>query len=232
MNDRIDNTVTEGGVSIDRLVIQHDVYYAVQPPVNGLNDETIVVVAAHGYGQSCKGFIRNFAQWGEENVLVVAPQGPNQFYWQDTGKVGFAWMTSYGRENTIPRLMEYMGRLLDVVRDKYVLNPDRIFTLGFSQGTAMAFRLAASGVVPVRGVIACGGDLPPDVAERLDAVEKFPSLLVHGKEDPAMSFEKCVEGEKILREHGYKVNTFYFDGYHDLPDDHAEVSLQWMQDQL
>ena len=214
--------------SVERLHIEHSVYYAVQPPAERSEEPPALLIAAHGYGQSCKGFIRTFEALRKRNWLVVAPQGPNQFYW-DRGKVGFTWMTSYGRENTIEDLMNYMRRLVDVIAKSNTFDENRVFSLGFSQGSALAFRFAAAGILPVRGVVACGGDLPPDVAARLGDLTPFPALIVHGKEDPAMSFEKAREGEQQLRDAGFPVDTDYFTGGHELPPEVVERIVTWME---
>lgn len=214
--------------SVERLHIEHSVYYSVQTPAEKTAEAPSLLIAAHGYGQSCKGFIRTFEPLRTRNWLVVAPQGPNQFYW-DQGKVGFSWMTSYGRENTIDDLMNYMRRLVDAVGKVHAFDENRVFVLGFSQGSALAFRFAAEGILPVRGVAACGGDLPPDVAARLGDLQPFPTLIVHGKEDPAMSFDKAREGEQQLRDAGFSVDTDYFDGGHELPPEVVERIVAWME---
>ncbi|MEX2015877.1 MAG: alpha/beta fold hydrolase [Candidatus Hydrogenedentales bacterium] len=213
--------------TVERLHIEHSVYYALQPPAEQVKEPPALLIAAHGYGQSCKNFIRAFESLRDGNWLVVAPQGPNQFYW-DQGKVGFSWMTSYGRENTIEDLMNYMRRLVEAVGKKHPFDERRVFALGFSQGSALAFRFGAAGIVPIRGVVACGGDLPPDVAARLSELKPFPALIVHGKDDQAMSFEKAREGEQQLRDHNFPVDTDYFDGGHELPPEVVARIVKWM----
>jgi phospholipase/carboxylesterase len=228
MNDEA--AVAPDTAVIEELTIDWKAYFAVQTPSTSSETPPALLIAAHGYGQSCKNFIRSFASLREKNYLVVAPQGPNQFYWQESGKVGFCWMTRYMRLNTIDLLMQYMARLIETLRVKWPFDEDRVFILGFSQGSALAFRLGASGIVKPRGVIACGGDLPPDVAERLDSIAKFPVLIVHGVNDSSMSFAKAREGEDILRKHGFAVDTRYFDGGHDLTEEQIQRILAWMDE--
>lgn len=230
MNDldppKTPNTQT---AQVHRLKIDHSVYYAVQEPAITHSTPPALIIAAHGYGQSCKNFIRKFQPWCAQNVLVAAPQGPSQLYWEHSPpKIGFSWMTSYMRENTVEDLMAYMTRLFDDLRERYSFDPNRVFILGFSQGSALAFRLGASGIVKPAGVIACGGDLPPDVAQRLPEIEPFPALLVHGKDDPFMSYAKAREGEQILRDHQFPVDTLYFDGGHDMPPETVAHILDWI----
>ena len=82
---------------------------------------------------------------------------------------------------------------------------------------------------PMKSVdIACGGDLPPDVAERLPEIAPFPALVVHGKDDPFMSYAKAREGEQILRDHQFPVDTLYFDGGHDIPPETVAHIFDWI----
>ena len=229
MNDA--NPPRNQGAQIHRLKIEHSVYYAVQEPVDKHDAPPALIIAAHGYGQACKSFIRRFRPWCAHNVLVAVPQGPSQFYWKHDNppRVGFSWMTSYMRENTIEELMAYMTRLLEDLAECYTFDKNRMFTLGFSQGSALAFRLAASDILKPAGAIACGGDLPPDVADRLSELDPFPVLLVHGKEDKSMSYERAREGEQMLRDHDFPVDTLYFDGEHDLPPEMFGPMMEWMK---
>ncbi len=134
------------------------------------------------------------------------------------------------REYTIRDNLAYMARLVEVIQREFRYDPQRVFLLGFSQGSAMAYRLAASGLIPHTGVIACGGDLPPDVEDRLDDLGPFPVLVVHGKRDASMSFDKAVEGERALRAHGWPVDTHYFDGEHELPEPAVDMIAQWVEE--
>ena len=219
-------------LTINRIKIEYSAYYAAQEPAVAAAEPPSLLIGAHGYGQSCKSFMRDWTPLRDHNYVMIAPQGPNQFYWQQSPpKIGFTWMTSYMRLNTIEDLMGYMARLMDELPRQFTYNPRRVFSLGFSQGSALAFRFGASDITRPAGIIACGGDLPPDVAERLDDVPKVPVLIVHGTNDPAMSYEKAREGEQILRDHGWSVDTQYFEGGHDLPEEQVRAIIAWMDRQ-
>ena len=81
----------------------------------------------------------------------------------------------------------------------------------------MAYRTWAHSSLPVRGVIACGGDLPPDIVEQLDALPPIQILLVHGRQDEEVSPEKAQEALKYLRARGLKSELFDFEGGHVVP---------------
>lgn len=227
---KVERVLDEGAVGIHRLPIAWSAYFAVQAPAVENDAAPSLLIACHGYAQSCKGFIKNFAGLREKNWLVVAPQGPSQLYWEN-GKVGFSWMTRYMREHTIRDNVAYMGRLMEAVRAQFRFDERRVFCLGFSQGSAMAHRLGASGLVRPAGVVQWGGDLPPDVAARLGEMMPYPMLLVHGRGDAQMSFEKAAEGEGQLRAAGWPVETHYFEGAHDLPEHVVADAVAWMERQ-
>ncbi|PCJ63793.1 MAG: hypothetical protein COA73_05020 [Candidatus Hydrogenedentota bacterium] len=224
----LEQVAGEDGDYVGRLVVPYSAYCAIKTPAPGEGSELpALLLAFHGYGQSCKGFIKHFAEWPDRNFLVAAPQGVNQFYWNN-GRPGFTWMTSHMRDYTIQDNMAYMAQLIETLKEQHPFDPNRVFLLGFSQGVAMAFRLAASGIVSPRGVIACGGDLPPDVEEGLKDLAKFPALVVHGEQDKVVSIEKSVACHQALSDHGFNVSKQTFEGGHEIPPEIVESIYTWI----
>ena len=85
-------------------------YYVVQAPDRGIDSETRVLIVLHGWAQNARSFLRRFVGLRESNVLVVAPQGPHQFYLDlETRKVGFSWLTVYDRRSEGRRVGEECG---------------------------------------------------------------------------------------------------------------------------
>ena len=127
--------------------------------------------------------------------------------------------------------MTYMRTLFEKLRANYEFDPERIFTLGFSQGTPVAYRVGASDIAKVRGVIACAGRLPEDVIRRMGTFDEFPVLIVHGRGDESVPMSDAKEAEAVLNESGFEVQTHYFDGYHDLPPDEVDAIVKWIEAQ-
>lgn len=210
--------------------VPRSVYYGVLEPKP---EESVpgLLIAFHGYGQSANSFLAPLSVASERNWLVVAPQGPNMFYWQQEGSaaVGFTWLTRYQRENSLHDNQVYLTELVDRVRREYTFDERRVFALGFSQGCAMAFRFAASGAVRIRGLIACAGDLPADVEESLGQLEAFPVRIAHGREDAVVPIDKAEHAESALKQAGFPVTTDYFDAGHELPAESIEAALNWIE---
>jgi phospholipase/carboxylesterase len=227
MSDEVSRT---DSTAIMRMPVQTSSYHAVQVPVShwDTTPPPTLLLAMHGYGQACKNFIRTFSPFAEQNILVVAPQGLHQFYWSNH-RPAFSWMTSFEREQTITDNLAYMAQLYDTLQEEYTFDPERVFLLGFSQGVAMAFRFATAGHITPRGVIACGGDLPPDVADRIEEVTPFPAMVMHGTEDTIVPIEKSEACVEVLEQHQFPVETHFFEGTHEIPDAQVEAIGQWIK---
>ena len=211
-----------------RLSITLSVYYSLLQP-EGASPPDTVLMALHGFGQRCDHFIQLFEPLRTKDILVVAPQAPHPFYLKMNPKtVGFTWLTQYERDQAIRDFIGYMDRLLEELQRSEKIRPHRLFFLGFSQGVSMAYRYAVHGRYPVSGLIACGADLPPDVAERLPHIQPFPVLLIHGLEDAVVPLSKCLEAERILTRYRYPVETFHFQGGHKIPGEGIALIGRWI----
>lgn len=216
--------------TLEQLVIDFSVDYALQPPVTAAEVLPSLLVCLHGYGQSCERFARVFAGLRQRNILLVVPQAPSQFYVKMVPKiVGFSWLTRHERDRSIGDFIGYMRRLLQTVAERHPFDPARVFWLGFSQGVSMAYRFAVSGETVPGGVIACGADLPPDVYEKLAGAPRFPVFIAHGTEDTVVPLARALEAEKMLQARGFAVDKFFFPGGHEIPPESVERIGSWIE---
>jgi predicted esterase len=165
-----------------KMQISHTVYYSVQVPEQKGPRPLLIVL--HGFGQVASQFIKVFEPLARKGVLVAAPQGAHQLYTNlKERRVGFSWLTKYERDRSVLDFVAYMEQFYKLLQETCEVDPERVFMLGFSQGVSMAYRTWAHSSLPVRGVIACGGDLPPDMIELLKGLPPIQILLVHGRQD-------------------------------------------------
>ncbi len=216
-------------IEVESLQVPITAYYAVSRPTAEYPVPPALVVALHGWGQNCKKMLRELAPLGERNIVVAAPQAPHPFYLDmGAGKVGFNWLTRYERDRAVADNNTFISRLLDELRKKAPYDERRVFLLGFSQGCSMAWRFSVSGNYPVAGMIACGADLPADVAEKLPLPQQFPTLFVHGTDDPIVSVSKMHEARGILAEKGAPFTVHEFEGEHGIPANVAREIGAWI----
>jgi predicted esterase len=214
---------------LEVVQVRTSAYYALQLPEAGVSPETAVLVVLHGWGQNARSFIRKFTALRKHSVLVVAPQAPHQFYLNmETRKVGFGWMTAFDRDRGISNVVARIDAILDSVEVEHRMGAIRPCLLGFSQGVSIAWRYAIHGGRNVSGLVACGGDLPPDVEQALPNRKPVPTMLVHGRQDAIVPWSKAQSAESVLRGHAYPIEVNYFDGGHDLPSGLIERLPGWV----
>ena len=214
------------------FTIDFTVYYTVQPPADPSDTPPTLILVVHGWGQNARSYMRNFKALQQGNYLVVAPQGPHQFY-LDPGikKVGFNWLSAYEKENSINDINHYFHKLIQHVGEEHPFNPQRIFLLGFSQGVSMASRFAVSGLVQPTGLICCGADLAPDVAEKLPQTTPYPVYLAHGKDDELIPRSKLEEAEAGYKAHGFSYEVDDYDGGHEITPELMHRIQAWIDKQ-
>ena len=91
-----------------------------------------------------------------------------------------------------------------------------LFT-GFSQGVATAFRGACASGRRVAGVVAVGGDIPPELSA--EALARLPAvLLARGERDDIYTLQKWNADQARLRAAGVPHRAVGFDGGHEWHD--------------
>lgn len=137
--------------------------YLVLPPATG--DAKLVLAGFHGYAESAETQMERLRRvGGSDRCVTVSIQGLNRFYERRTDSVIAGWMTRQDRELAIADNIAYVESVLEAVSREFSPRLPVLFT-GFSQGVAMAFRAGAAARRAVAGVVAVGGDIPPELDE-------------------------------------------------------------------
>ena len=171
-----------------------------------------LLVGFHGYAELAEVALERLrAIPGSDRWTLVSIQGLNRFYQRRNNEVIAGWMTRQDRELAIADNLQYVSRVLDAVTREWSPSPRIVFS-GFSQGVAMAFRAAAAR--PVFGVIAAGGDVPPEISrDRLAPMGSV--LLCRGEADEWYTAEKFAADRQRLNDAGVAVTAIQFDGGHE-----------------
>ena len=207
------------------------------------------VIAFHGYGQNADDILRDVRRIpGIERWNVASVQALNRFYTRDEGVVA-SWMTRQDRELVIEDNLAYVDTAIDrVIADlpsslQASKSPSlqgsqapRLVLAGFSQGAAMAYRAGFLGRHRPAGIIALGGDVPPEVVARLPRrsspgrVEEGPRVLVGaGKNDRWYTADKVDHDVAFLRSCGVDHEVVRFDGGHEWNEAFCVAVGNWLQ---
>ena len=147
---------------------------------------------------------------GDRPWLAVSVQALNRFYNRSNNTIVASWMTREDRELAIADNIRYVGAVIADVRTTQPAN-DRLVYVGFSQGTAMAYRAAAFGP-RADGLIVLAGDVPPDVAPR--AAWLPPVLMGRGASDQWYTEEMASADRQVLEQAGSRFENFVFEAGH------------------
>jgi poly(3-hydroxybutyrate) depolymerase len=186
--------------------------YLVSPPATA--GPAPLVVGFHGYAEAAEAQLARLrAIPGAERWMIASVQALHRFYRVRTDEVVAGWMTRQDRDLAIADNIAYVSAVVDALADEFPVNPTLVFA-GFSQGVSMAFRAAASSTRPVAGVMACGGDVPPE----LDAASlgRVPAALIgRGVRDEFYTSAQLASDMARLRDAAVDLAPLEFEGGHE-----------------
>ena len=168
----------------------------------------------HGYAEAAEIHLARLRLTPRaDRWTIVSIQGLHRFYQRRTGEVIASWMTRQDRELAMADNRAYVAAVISA-EWRAQRCAGGVVLAGFSQGVAMAFRAVDAIAEPVLGVIAVGGDVPPELDRvRLAAIGRV--LLMRGARDPVYTPDKWRHDQHRLREAGVTVIDVEFDGGHE-----------------
>jgi len=204
-------------MTVERSILTslHGRYLVDVPEVSG---PFPVLAGFHGYAEDALTQLERMrAVPGSNRWLVVAIQGLHRFYRRRTREVIASWMTQQDRELMIADNVNYVSAVFEAISREWGLSGPVVLA-GFSQGVATAFRFACRVKKPVSGLVALGGDVPPELDRQVLA--QIPSVLIgRGDRDEWYTAEKRSHDESRLTAAGVQLETCRFAGGHEwLPE--------------
>jgi len=177
-----------------------------------------LLVGFHGYGENAEAHLAQLMKIPHiDRWTLVSVQALHPFYSGRTQQIVASWMTSQDRELAIADNKAYVRGVVAAFP-----TPRALVFEGFSQGTAMAYR-AASDHSRAAGLIALGGDVPPEITSSLP-----PVLVGRGMRDdwyPQEKFEKDLKFLKTVT----SVSSLVIDGGHEWTDDFRAAAAEFLQ---
>lgn len=173
-----------------------------------------LVVAFHGYGMGASGMLEEVdAIPGIDSWTVVSVQGLHRFYDSRSREVVASWMTRQDRDLAIADNIAFVGEVVGRVLESSGVSEPLVY-LGFSQGTAMAYRAAAGIDHRCQGVVALGGDVPPELADR--GLTSCPRVMIgRGLADEWYGEDKVEADQQLLTTLGWDAEVVRFAGGHE-----------------
>jgi predicted esterase len=202
-------------------------HYLIEPPASP--GPAPILVGFHGYGEGAATQLARMRRIaGAERWLLVSIQGLHRFYQRRANAVVASWMTRQDRELAIADNLAYVTAVMTEIEREFPGAPRVVFS-GFSQGVAMTFRAAAASPDAISGVIAVGGDVPPEIdAASLRRVGRV--LVCHGARDEWYTQAVFDRDVQRLRDAGVAVTRLDFDGGHEWSDAVVESASAFLRE--
>ena len=190
------------------------------------------LLALHGRGSN-KEDLLGLAPHLPQGLLWISPRapllvGPGSYEWYRVrviGKPDPAQVLS--AINTI-------DHFVDEVLGTYPIDPQKLFLLGFSQGSLLSMCYTLTHPSRIAGVIAQSGYIPNGVELEIDeaGMKGKPFLLTHGEQDTMIPVEWGRASRDQLQNLGVDLTYHEFQMGHSVSMESLELIYKWLEKQL
>ena len=190
------------------------------------------ILALHGRGSN------------EEDLIGLAPHLPQGLLWisprapLSLGSRSYEWyrVRVIGKPDPeqVFSAIESIDHFVDEILATYPIDPQKVFLLGFSQGSLLSMCYMLTHPGRVAGVIAQSGYIPNGVDLEIDekGSKGKPFLLTHGEQDTLIPVEWGRASRDRLQSLGADVEYHEFQMGHNVSMESLAVINQWLERQL
>lgn len=179
----------------------------------------------------------------EQNMLTLVDGLEEQFYiFSIRGHLpqppGYSYFTiqGYGKphRDVFDQGVKQLTSFIDYACEKYPLDINRLFLLGFSQGAILSMTLGLTMGNRIKGIVALSGYIPAFVKEEynLELVDQQSLFISHGNMDQVLPYEWGIANDEFFRELGANVTFKTYQEGHTVSLRNQQDFIKWLQVQL
>jgi len=177
-----------------------------------------MIVIMHGMGGSGANTIQKWVERLEDKFVILCPTYPMGAWW------------SQNAEN-------FVLQLINEIRAKYPIDPNRIFLSGLSNGAIGAYLMGMFYPDRFAGVVPIAGGITKRLMSFLVNLNNTPMYVIQGEFDPMFPIELTRRTYKILSD--FKSPVIYREhkergaahGGHFLPESEVPALVEWLTKQ-
>lgn len=202
-------------------------YMVRNPKIETTHNTTLILL--HGVGSNEQDMFGLASQF-PENYRVISARAP-----LTVGNESYAWyplQINSGKfiynfeeaEKSSTILEQFIAEL----KQKYELNSNDIYLVGFSQGAIMSYNLALTEPTLVKGIAVMSGRLMDEIKPKIAAIENLKKLRIfisHGTSDTTLPVQFAREALSYLKSHELNPE------YHEYAEGHG-INAAMLQDLL
>jgi phospholipase/carboxylesterase len=194
-----------------------------------------LLIALHGYGANKRQIMREARQMAPETFAILSLQGFHQHMKEprEPGgplRFGFGWLTNFHPEDSVALHHQALLDLVQKLVTEGVVDPKRVFLLGFSQTCALNYRFAFTHPELLRGVIGICGGLPGDW-ETSETYKPTDAAVLHltGEKDEFYPPARVADYEERLRLRASEVEFKSYDATHEIVPAMRDDIRNWLK---
>lgn len=205
-------------------------------PASAQNSDSDVryatVLALHGRGSNEEDLL-GLASHLPEGLAWISPRAPlllslGSYEWYRVRVIGRP------EPEQVLAALEAIDQFIDEILGAYPIDPQKLFLLGFSQGSILSMCYTLMHPSRVAGVIAQSGYIPNHVDLEIDeaGVKGKPFLLTHGNQDAVIPIDWDRASRDRLQQLGVDLEYHEFPMGHNVSMESLEVVHKWLEKQL
>jgi phospholipase/carboxylesterase len=190
------------------------------------------ILALHGRGSNEEDLL-GLAPHLPQGLLWISPRaplllGPGSYEWYRVRVIGMP-----DREQLLAAL-DTIDRFIDEILSAYPIDPQKLFLLGFSQGSMVSMSYTLGHPDRISGVIAQSGYIPGNVDVHVDeaGLRRKPFLLTHGEQDTLIPVEWGRASRDRLQALDVDLEYHEFPMGHSVSMESLAVIHSWLERQL
>ena len=190
------------------------------------------ILALHGRGSNERDLI-GLARYLPPELFWISPRGtftlgPDSYEWFQ--------ITEIGKPDParLANALKTLDKFIDEVIANYPVDKNKLYLLGFSQGSVVSMSYALIWPQKVAGVIAQSGYVPNDSGLQIDAthIKGKPFILTHGIQDPLLPIDWARRSRDILQKLEVNLEYHEFNMRHEVSEESLAVINTWLEKQL
>ena len=190
------------------------------------------ILALHGRGSNERDLIA-LAEYLPRNLLWISPRGPF-----DLGPDSYEWfqITQIGKPDParLANALNKMDGFIDEIIENYPIDKNKLYLLGFSQGSIVSMSYTLTNPQRIAGVIAQSGYIPHESGLQIDeaGIKHKPFILTHGIQDSMLPVDWARRSRDTLQKLDVNLEYHEFNMGHNVSAESIAVINTWMKKKL
>ena len=212
-----------------QLSLPHLIDYPASAPRPEPDSRHPTILALHGRGSNEADLI-GLAPHLPQGLLWISPRaplllGPGSYEWYRVRVIGKP------EPEQVLTALETINHFIDEILTTYPIDPQKLFLLGFSQGSLLSMCYTLTHPARIAGVIAQSGYIPNGVDLEINeaGAKGKPFILTHGEQDTLIPTEWGRASRDRLQKLGADVEYHEFQMGHNVSMESLAEINQWLE---